>query len=305
MPSSPGAPSPEELEARIAELRTAVRRAMATGDRQAARAHRAELRAAERAWDEAVLGDTALGDAELGGPAPDETAPDETAGGAPSGARPAPAPPPRAAVPRGLVPVRERVHQALTLIGAPAAPKLIASVYAAFLPGQLPAARLTSLRRDEERSFRSAPYARPYYLCAALTADLLAPARGLLTVSTWPLEQRISGPLSARTDFLTAAIRIAEHAGRRPDSPDVQRLLWRFAANIPGAATGAVGTVEPGALIAAARAELDVHAETDRRQRRRAADRARAQLDDAGRLFGARLRAMRSATGTTDGEDDR
>ncbi|MFI6522088.1 hypothetical protein ACIBF1_41530 [Spirillospora sp. NPDC050679] len=292
-PDAPGAASPDVLEARITELRAAVRRAMAAGDRQAARVHRAELRAAEQAWDDAVLGD--------GPAAPDaaaETAASERAnrrtGDRASEARPVP--------PRGLVPVREQVHQALTLIGAPAAPKLIGSVYATFFPGQIPGTRLTSLRRDEERSFRTAPYARPYYLGAALTADLLAPARGLLTVSTWPLERRIVGPLSARTDFLAAAVRIAEHAARREQVPDVQRLLWRFAANIPGAAAGAVGTVEPQALIEAARAELDVHEETDRRQRRRAAGRARAQLDDAGRLFGARLRAMRSAASTTDGE---
>ena len=180
-------------------------------------------------------------------------------------------------------------------------------MYAAFFPGEIPGNRLTSLRRDEERSFRTAPYARPYYLCAALTADLLAPARGLLTVSTWPLEQRIVGPLSPRTDFLTSAIRLAEHAGRGTPSPGVQRLLWRFASNIPGAVTGTVGTVDPAVLAEAARAELEVHREPDRRRRASAAGRARAQLDDAELLFGSRLRALR-ATGRRpagNGETDR
>jgi hypothetical protein len=130
---------------------------------------------------------------------------------------------------------------------------------------------------------------------AALTADLLAPARGLLTVSTWPLEQRIVGPLSPRTDFLTAAVRLAEHAGRGTPSPDVQRLLWRFASNIPGAVTGTVGTADPARLAEAARAELDVHREPDRRRREAAAARARDRLDDAERLFGSRLRAVRAA----------
>lgn len=262
MSRPPGAPTPDELEARITELRAAVRRAMAAGDRRAARELRAELRGTEQAWDDAVLGD------------PRPAAPAESE--------------------RGLLPVRDQVHQALTLLGAPAAPKLIGSVYAAFFPGEIPGTRLTSLRRDEERSFRTAPYARPYYLCAALTADLLAPARGLLTVSTWPLEQRIVGPLSPRTDFLTAAVRLAEHAGRTP-SPDVQRLLWRFASNIPGAVTGTVGTADPAGLEAAARAELDVHREPDRRRREAAAVRARERLDDAERLFGSRLRAVRAS----------
>lgn len=263
MSRPPGAPTPDELEARITELRAAVRRAMAAGDRRAARDLRAELRGTEQAWDDAVLGD------------PRPAAPAESE--------------------RGLLPVRDQVHQALTLLGAPAAPKLIGSVYAAFFPGEIPGTRLTSLRRDEERSFRTAPYARPYYLCAALTADLLAPARGLLTVSTWPLEQRIVGPLSPRTDFLTAAVRLAEHAGRGTPSPDVQRLLWRFASNIPGAVTGTVGTADPARLADAARAELDVHREPDRRRREAAAVRALERLDDAERLFGSRLRAVRAS----------
>ncbi|MEU9840219.1 hypothetical protein AB0C69_13470 [Actinomadura sp. NPDC048032] len=265
MSRPPGVPTPDELEARITELRAAVRRAMAAGDRVRARELRAELRRGEAAWDDAVLGET-------------------TGSGARRDAHDGP---------RGLLPVREQVHQALTLLGAPAAPKLIGSVYAAFFPGEIPGSSLTSLRRDEERSFRTAPYARPYYLCAALTADLLAPARGLLTVSTWPLEQRVVGPLSPRTDFLTCALRLAEHAGRGSPSPDVQRLLWRFASNIPGAATGTVGTVDPAVLAEAARAELDVHRASDRRRRESAAARARERLDDAERLFGTRLRALR------------
>jgi len=40
-----------------------------------------------------------------------------------------------------------------------------------------PTALVTSLKRDEERSFRLAPYARTYYICAALSADRLAPSR--------------------------------------------------------------------------------------------------------------------------------
>ncbi|MDL4770628.1 MULTISPECIES: hypothetical protein [Thermomonosporaceae] len=307
--------APDVLEARITELRAAVRRAVSGGDRRAARELRAELRQAESDWDDAVLGEGAGGlsgaDALEAGPEEAVHVRDTGSSGLGRGeaARPSGAGSAELSVVgdtrasgssrRGMLPVREQVHQALTLLGAPAAPKLIGSVYSAFFPGEVAGTRLTSLRRDEERSFRTAPYARPYYLCAALTADLLAPARGMLTVSTWPLEQRIAGPLSPRTDFLTAAIRVAEHAGRGGARPaaSVQRLLWRFASNIPGAATGTVGTVDPADLMEAARAELDVHREADARQRARAAERARAQLDDAERLFGSRLRAMRRAAG--------
>ncbi|QFG26323.1 hypothetical protein [Actinomadura sp. WMMB 499] len=341
MSRSPGVPTPDALEARIAELRAAVRRAMAAGDRTAARELRAELRHAEEAWDDAVLG-TGADAAET---APRETAPRRSSGrssGRPRGAATgkgeratgssggaagsqgkvrAKGPAKRGTKGsakssakgsgrgsrRGLLPVREQVHQALTLLGVPSAPKLVGSVYAAFFPGEIAAGRLTSLRRDEERSFRTAPYARPYYLCAALTADLLAPARGLLTVSTWPLERRIVGPLSPRTDFLTSAIRLAEHAGRGEPNPEAQRLLWRFASNIPGAVDGTVGTVDPAVLAEAARGELEVHREADRRRRESAAGRALDRLDDAERLFGSRLRALQDAPRrpAVNGETDR
>ncbi|WP_460363827.1 hypothetical protein, partial [Actinocorallia lasiicapitis] len=200
--------SPDLLEQRIAELRSQVRRAVADGDRSVARQLRAELRRTEQAWDAAVM---------------------------------EPAEP---AAPR-VIPVRDQVHHALNLLGVPAAPKLILAVHEAFFSGPLAAAQLTSLRRDEERSYRSAPGSRPFYLCAALTADLLAPARGLLAVSTWGLPVRMVGPLSPRVDFLTAAVRVTEQLERLDAEPNAaaKRLLWRFAAGIPRA-TGAQGTVE-------------------------------------------------------------
>ena len=257
----------EELERRIDELRAAVRKAVTAGERERANALRAELRKTERQWEDAL---------------------DELAE------------PPVTTVPRQagpLLPLREQVHQALTLLGAPAAPKLIIAVHEAFHVGEMVPARLTSLRRDEERSFRSAPHARPYYLCSALSADLLAPARGLLAVSTWAMTTRVIGPLSPRVDFLTSAIRLSEYLSRIPEpGPAARRLLWRFAANIPGAAAN-TDAMTPAAVAEAADAELQIHQDTDRSHREAAAKRAREQLDDVEQLFGSRLRSI-SATGS-------
>jgi hypothetical protein len=269
---------PEALERRIDELRADVRRAVAAGDRARSRALRAELRAAEHAWDEAVAGLERRSAAEAASTNVTAVAP--TAGSADGTAEDA----------GKLLPIREQVHQALTLIGVPAAPRLIVAVHDAFFSGPLVAARLTSLRRDEERSFRSAPYARAYYLCAALTVDLLAPARGQLAVSTWPLERRVIGPLSPRVDYLSAAIAVAEGLRRIPrPGADAHRLLWRFAVNIPGAQS-ASGKADPALVAQAALAELEVHRAADATHRQAAADRARSQLDDVGQLYGSRLR---------------
>jgi hypothetical protein len=188
-----------------------------------------------------------------------------------------------------LLPLREQVHEALSLLTVPAAPKLIATVHEAFFAHTFATSKLTSLKRDEERSFRLAPFARPYYICSALTADRLSQVRGLLAVSTWQLDRRMIGPLSPRVDFLTSAIRIAEAAQRLPEETvSVQRLLWRFSANIPGAPAHPA-TLDPRAVIAAARAELEVHEAEDVRTRGAGAQRARDQLGDAEQLFGTRL----------------
>jgi hypothetical protein len=252
------------LERRIDELRAAVRRAAMAGDPDQARTLRADLRRAELAWEEAL--------ADIESQTPPRT----------------PAPPTNPQ-PSGttLLPLREQVHHALTLLTVPAAPRLIVAVHEAFFSGELVAARLTSLRRDEERSFHTASHSRPYYLCPALAYDLFSPARGLLTVSTWSLADRIVGPLSPRVHFLTAAINVAEHVERLTDpGPAASRLLWRFAANIPGAAEG------PGGLARAAREELTIHASPDLELRESSAERAAAQLTESDQLFGTKFRVV-------------
>jgi hypothetical protein len=301
----------EALERRIDRLRAEVRRAMVSGDRSLAKGLRAELREAERLWDESLA--TLEVDAGQEGPSDSDAeatsasavevtsaSVGKSASAGKTGSAGAAKPGAVSAERRAILPVREQVHQALTLLGAPAAPKLVVAVHDAFFAGQLPAPRLTSLRRDEERSFRSAPYARPYYICAALTAQYLSPARGLLAISTWPMDRRIVGPLSSRVDYLIAAIRVAERVrDRDQDIPDVsaesRRLLWRFAANIPRAAEN-FSTMNPDEVANAARAELAVHEEADSAARAAAAQRARHQLDEAEQLFGAGLRLTRRAS---------
>ena len=245
---------------------------------------RTELRRAEQAWEDALA--DAVPQAR---PALEPQSP------APSGS---------------LLPLREQVYEALSLLHVPAAPKLIATVHEAFFGSTFPTTRVTSLKRDEERSFRTSPFARPYYICAALSADYLSPSRGLLAVSTWPLERRVIGSLSPRVDFLTAAIRVADAIERIPAPPlAARRLLQRFAASIPGAAPTSQTTltsaspdqVRPDVVRQAADAELSVHADADSRMRKEAADRARRQLGDAEQLFGAKLRPVTDETGTDAG----
>ena len=277
--------SVESLERRISQLRTAVREAVLAGATERASALRRDLRQAERDWEHALAEAATEAEAEAGA----ETVRADDAGAG------RPAQQEAAHAPGSLLPLREQVHEALSLLAVPAAPRLIATVHEAFFGGTFPTVRLTSLKRDEERSFRTAPFARPYYVCAALTADLLAPARGLLAVSTWPMERRVIGSLSPRVDFLTGAIRVAEAIQRLPAPvPAARRLLWRFAASIPGAADSTAST-NPHEVMQAALAELAVHQVADQATRHAAARRARDQLDDAQQLFGTRIRLAAQA----------
>lgn len=263
------AESMDILEKRIDDLRAEVRRSVMAGDRAKANRLRTELRRVEAEWDAALSA--------IAGP---ESHHDD---GAAVSAGP-------------LLPIREQVHQALTFLTVPAAPKLIVALHGALFAGALAGPQLTSLRRDEERSFRVAPHARPYYLCAALTADRLSPARGLLAVSTWPMEARIVGPLSPRVHFLTAAIRVAEHV-LQPEwaTLPARRLLWEFASNILGAATK-IEAMTPETVLRAAVNELEVHQDVDRSHRETAARRAVQQLGDVQQMFGFSL-GVASTTG--------
>ena len=280
----------EALERRIDELRVAVREAVLAGDPALGSARRTELKRAEQAWEDALAAQAPRA------PLPGEPqAAPVPSGSVPSGSVPS------GSVPSGsLLPLREQVYEALSLLQVPAAPKLIATVHEAFFGSTFPTTRVTSLKRDEERSFRSAPFARPYYICAALSADYLSPSRGLLAVSTWPMEKRVIGSLSPRVDFLTAAIHVADAIERIPTPPPtVRQLLQRFAGNIPGAVqpSASPDQIRPDVVRQAAEAELAVHSEADTRLRKEAADRARKQLQAAEQFFGTTI-GVAAAGGT-------
>jgi hypothetical protein len=195
---------------------------------------------------------------------------------------------------RAALPVREQVARVLTLLGRPATVSLIREVAAARYGDQIPGPRLASLRRDEHRSWRSAVEAvrassRPVYVVPALTYDRLAPVRGLLALSSWPLELRLVAPASHRVDLLHAVDRLAGELAAAPEAawvPELERLLWRLASSVPGATDR---EMRPDTVRAAVEAELSRLVATDTAERAAAAERARAQLGEEQRLFGSRL----------------
>ncbi len=197
---------------------------------------------------------------------------------------------------RSPLPVREQVARVLELLGRPASVGLIRQLAAARYGDQIPGPRLASLRRDEQRSWRSAHvrYAvraagRPVYVVPALTYDRLVPVRGLLALSTWPLELRLIAPASPRVDLLHIVDRLAAELADSPQAtwaPELERVLWRLAGGVPGATDGAPG-LHPREVRAAAAAELARLEPADRAERSAAAERAVGRASREELLFGA------------------
>lgn len=199
------------------------------------------------------------------------------------------------------LPVREQVARALALLGRPAPVALIRDVAAARFGDAIAGTRLASLRRDEQRSWRSARESghhasgRPVYIVPALTYDRMAAVRGVLALSSWPLEVRLVAPASQRVDMLYMVDRLATELAEAGDAawaPDLRRLLWRLAGTVPGAVDGVDldrSGLDIDRLRAAVAAELAQIGDADAAERADAARRARAQLDEEQQLFGARL----------------
>jgi hypothetical protein len=146
---------------------------------------------------------------------------------------------------------REQARRTLLLIGAPASARLIVDVHGALFDGDLSTAALVGLLRDEERDVVAGVPAA-YRICPALLPDLTA-ARGLITLSTWPLTGRIAAPAA---DELAAVVRIAEFiAMRETTGPAAAALLRRLAEGVPGGPE-AYAVQNPAALADAARTAL-------------------------------------------------
>jgi hypothetical protein len=200
---------------------------------------------------------------------------------------------------------RDQVHHALTLLGVPATARMIVDVHSAFYRGDLTLALLTRLLRDEERAYDAGTGARSYHLCAALDADDLAPVRGLVAVSTWPVSRRIVTATSTRVDALTAVVRVAEFAAVQAGATGAAaRLLRSLAAEVPGGPE-AYDVMSPAALADAARAALAEPAiaeaaTADLVVREAAAGQAFSRLDARQQLFGVRRLPQQGGRGRAD-----
>jgi hypothetical protein len=212
---------------------------------------------------------------------------------------------PAAASYESSIPLRDQVIRALQLTGRPSSARLLSDVTKARWSERVETAKLSSLRRDEARSWRksreiSTRAGRDVYVVPALTYDRYTPVRGTVALSTWPTSLRLLAPLSPRVDMLNSTIAIAREVrglgGTNYEAP-MARLMARLGSTIPGVKPF---DAEPADVIRAAQAELKEIEETDELERSEAAERAHAQLDPEALMFGTQVRAVVSrASGGT------
>ena len=200
-----------------------------------------------------------------------------------------------------VVPLRDKVIRALHLVSRPATGRLLSDVSRACWGDRIETVKLSSLRRDEANSWDAAQdrdrrtAMREVYVVPALSYDRFAPVRGTLALSTWQTARRLIAPLSPRVDMLRSTISLATEADKLAGNGPGEalcRIVARLGASIPDARPFGASLHE---IIAAAEAELAEIEETDERERAAAARRAEGQLNARALLFGAPLRAVRSA----------
>lgn len=232
---------------------------------------------------------------EAGSPAAPQTHPNR---GKPSGKHLAFAGPPSVVpirqAPRVTGSARQTVSAALAEIGVPARARLVADYAEARFGEQIESRALSALRRDERRAWGSSS-SRPTYVVPALEGRFFQPIRGLLALSDWPIEQRLVGPWSERTDHLVATAQLARQLAwlNERDRDVAERLapvVASMARSIPGALDGReVDTARVEAAAEAERAEL---AARDEPWRAEAAARARQQLSQEEQLWGTQMRVL-------------
>lgn len=183
------------------------------------------------------------------------------------------------------------VVRTLTALRVPVTPRTLAQVIQAWTGESVDARSVTTLCRQDRRAWQQNPDARRVSLVPALHHEGLSPIHAFITLSTWPIEDRIITPHSPRVDHTTlvqAVLELGNRAARRGDEigPRLWGLAGRLATGIPGAVAYDGFGNSRRALRKAVTVEYGKFADLVTAQRASAAEQA-AAIGDTDRLWGA------------------
>jgi hypothetical protein len=203
---------------------------------------------------------------------------------------------PRPQIKRGPS-ARDRAVQVLTELDVPSSPKEIAAYAEARAGEPFIVTTLATIRRDEQRSWKSESK-RDIYIVPALEGQWFVAGRGRFALSVWPLWKRIVGDLSLRADHLRLCLRLADLIESMPEDKDanqrLRRLLARYVRAVPGALEQAWTTGDEMSLDRVREAvhkEFGLVDEEDTRRRHADAERAMRLLDEDQQMWGGQMPA--------------
>jgi hypothetical protein len=188
---------------------------------------------------------------------------------------------------------RSRTVATLTELGVPSSPKQIAEYSEACTDERFDVRALASIRRDEQRSWRSGSK-RDVYIVPALEGEWFLAGRGRLALSHWPLPLRIIGPLSLRADHLRSCLQILRRINAEGVAADTAKrltyLLGQYARSVPGALQDVWSNeLDFTRVEHAVQAELKLIGGQDDNSRQHAAERAARQLDSEQSVWGGSM----------------
>lgn len=187
---------------------------------------------------------------------------------------------------------RDTIVEGLMELDAIASPRLLSDYLAARFSRSFSPRQFSSVRRDERAAWKRPASSRTAFVVPALEGSFLTPVRGLLAVSTWPTWRRIVGPRTGRVELLRAGRNVLGQVEWLSGTDTkaaarMERLLVTLARTVPGALDGWTVASRERARAAIER-ELAVLQAPDEEWRKKAAERAEAELDEAGLLWGVR-----------------
>ncbi|MGF6985272.1 hypothetical protein QFZ99_004749 [Paraburkholderia atlantica] len=189
---------------------------------------------------------------------------------------------------------RERAMSALLRLNVPASGKLIAAYCEARTGEAFEMKGFASIRRDEFRAW-SKGSRREIYLVPALEGPWFIPSRGRYALSTWPLTQRIIGPLSPRVAHLKVSLHLADELEAQSVNSDaaarMRKLLTEYVRSVSGALTNpwdSSTTLDTVRIRAAVQYELSKIEADDEAHRKSQAEHALRVLDESKRIWGGK-----------------
>ncbi|HET6317399.1 MAG TPA: hypothetical protein VFG86_13140 [Chloroflexota bacterium] len=166
--------------------------------------------------------------------------------------------------------LRQRVIEMLDVVRVPT-PRHLTQDLLACWQITVDMRQLSRLSRAEERAFQTAATDARHLPVPAISCLDLSAIPHTLTLSSWPLEQRIVGMYTTRTRLLRVLLRLLDQASLF-EAERLQRMVARYAETVPGAMERGRAR-EAAKVISAAQAELDVLEPLDLTERLAAATR--------------------------------